>query len=123
MQTSWKDVIGWEGLYQVSDEGQVRSVLRKVKGRWGLTTYQGRVLKPTWSTGYARVNLAETGRGRREQLYVHDLVLATFIGPKPAGREVCHGALGVRFNSLKNLRYDTRSENQRDCYRFGRKAK
>lgn len=116
---NWRWIPGWEGLYQVSDTGLVQSVTRVVKGRYGPTRYQGRVLRPTYSTGYARVNLAETGRGRREQHYVHDLVLLVFRGPKPIGLEVCHGSGGSSDNGLDNLRYDTRSENAKDRKRFG----
>ncbi len=100
--------------------GSVRSVDRSVKGRWGLTSYRGRILRPTWTSGYAVVNLVETGQGRREQHYVHDLVLGTFLGPKPIGLEVCHGSQGARDNALYNLRYDTRKENAADRKRFGR---
>lgn len=107
------------GLYEVSDCGRVRSLTRTVKGRSGPTRYRSRILKPAWSTGYALVTLAETGMGRREQRYVHDLVLATFRGPKPEGREVCHGPEGQRVNTLANLRYDTRSANSLDRHIFG----
>lgn len=118
----WKTIAGWEGFYEVSNVGQVRSKDRRIKGRFGLTTYKGRLLKPGYSTGYAMVTLVETGMGRREQFYIHDLVLKMFIGPKPLGLEVCHGPEGPQTNTLTNLRYDTRSANARDRFIFGKPA-
>jgi len=115
----WRDVPDWEGLYQVSSEGDVRSVDRIVKGRHGPTQYMGRNLKPTFTTGYGNVTLVATGTGRREQCYVHDLVLRAFVGSKPKGLEVCHGPKGPWFNTLDNLRYDTRAANAADRFEFG----
>lgn len=117
----WRAIPDWEGFYEVSDSGRVRSVDRVVPyGRSGRTRYKGRVLKPGWSTGYAAVNLVETGRGNHDYLYVHDLVLLAFVGPKPEGQEVCHGPAGQVDNSLVNLRYDTRRENALDRHRWGK---
>lgn len=107
----WRAITGWEGLYEVSNLGRVRSLDRTVKGRSGPTQYRGRILSPGTSTGYATVHLAETGVGRRVQRYVHDLVLEAFVGPKPPTLEVCHGPDGPLTNTLVNLRYDTRSAN------------
>jgi len=117
----WRPVPEWDGLYEVSNLGRVRSLDRCVPyGRYGNTKYRGRVLRPGWSTGYAHVNLVETGQGVRECYYVHDLVLAAFVGPKPEGVEVCYGPAGASDNSLTNLRYDTRSANALDRHRWGR---
>lgn len=117
---TWKAVPGWAGFYEVSDAGLVRSVDRTVfTARHGSTRYRGRVLTPSLSSGYALVTLVHTSVGRREPRYVHDLVLETFIGPKPAGQEVCHGPEGPTVNTLANLRYDTRSANANDRKKFG----
>ncbi len=116
----WRAIPTWEGLYEVSDHGRVRSLDRTVKGRQGPTHYRGRVLKPGYGSGYALVTLAETGRGRREQKYVHDLVLLVFVGPKPLSLEVCHGPAGQQENGLLNLRYDTRRANAQDRKLFGK---
>jgi hypothetical protein len=119
----WRSIPGWEGLYEVSNSGQVRSVDRYVAHRrFGLdhkSFYKGRILRPGWSTGYAVVQLVNTGEGRREYGYVHDLVLAAFVGPKPSGQEVCHGPAGERINTLENLRYDTRQANALDRHKWG----
>lgn len=116
----WRAITDWEGFYEVSNLGRVRSVDRIVPyGRSGRTKYTGRILKPGTSTGYAVVTLVETGRGIREQYYVHDLVLETFVGAKPAGKEVCHGPKGPLDNAVSNLRYDTRSMNALDRHKWG----
>ena len=120
IENNWRTVPGWDGLYEVSIEGEVRSLTRIVKGRYGPTRYKGRLLRPGFSTGYALVTLVETGQGRRQQFYVHDLVLAAFVGPKPIGLEVCHGESGALVNKLTNLRYDTRSANANDRKLFGK---
>jgi hypothetical protein len=117
---NWKAIPGWDGLYEVSDAGQVRSIDRVVKGRSGPTRYKGRILKPGQTTSYAMVTLVETGVGRRQCAYVHDLVLLAFVGPKPSEMEVCHGPKGALDNSLANLRYDTRSANALDRHSFGK---
>lgn len=112
----WRAVPGWEGLYEVSDTGHVRSLDRVVPGRHGPTRYQGRVLA-TYGAKYPVVCLAETGAGRKQYRYVHDLVLGAFVGPKPCGLEACHNNGNRKDNSLANLRYDTRSANARDTQR------
>lgn len=118
---TWRSVESWTGFYEVSNLGRVRSLTRTVQHRRnGLTEYQGRLLRPGYSTGYAVVNFVDTRNDRREQYYVHDLVLKAFIGPKPPGLEVCHGPLGECINTLDNLRYDTRRANALDRYTFGK---
>lgn len=119
----WKDVPSWEGFYQVSDTGQVRSVDRTLvipdcKGRLAPRRYRGRILAVRLiKNGYAMILLSQPGR--QEHRYVHDLVLLAFVGPKPEGLEVCHWN-GVRHdNVLPNLRYGTRSENSMDRHRHG----
>lgn len=106
----WKPVPKWEGLYEVSDQGRVRSVLRQVKGKNGPTTYQSKMLKLCASKNrYPFVALSRSGEKR--YAYVHDLVLEAFVGPKLPGFEVCHRD-GTRDNNhLHNIRYGTRSEN------------
>lgn len=70
-----------------------------------------------WGQGYPVVHVRASGK--RKLAYVHDLVAAAFIGPKPDGMEVRHRD-GVRLNcAASNLRYGTRSQNQRDRLEHG----
>lgn len=86
----WFPVPGWEGLYEVSDAGGVRSVDRVVlaisprTGRPEPRRYCGRILHAQVTPGgYALVSLTAPGRPRYSA-YVHDLVAAVFIGPQAA---------------------------------------
>lgn len=101
----WKSIPGHSG-YEVSDEGNVRSVDRVVKGR----RYRGKILSPCLSN---RGKLVVT-LGRRCTRPVHLLVMLAFVGPLPRGMETCHNNDDPFDNNLRNLRYDTRSGNIRD---------
>lgn len=49
--------------------------------------------------------------GKRKPAYVHHLVALTFLGPRPEGAEVLHGAEGSECNAARNLRYGSPDEN------------
>jgi len=115
----WRDVPGWEGLYQVSDLGRVRSLQRTIVYSNGDThTVLGRVRKPNGNGhGYLTVSLYR--RNSEVRRYIHRLVLEAFVGPCPPGQEACHGNGNPADNRLSNLRWDTRMENVRDTARHG----
>jgi hypothetical protein len=120
-QEIWKDVPGYEGQYQVSDQGRVRSLDRvvmcegAVKGSYE-SRKKGRLLRPGPSNfGHLSVVL-----GRRNTRMVHDLVLRTFVGPPPDKHECCHNNGNPADNRLENLRWDTRGANIRDAMKQGR---
>lgn len=75
----WKDVIGYEGLYQVSDAGEVRSLDRYIKQGSRMRFQKGRLLKAErcCSTGYMYVNLSNAGKVKH--CTVHRLVAVAFI--------------------------------------------
>lgn len=102
----WLPVTGFEGLYEVSDLGRVRSLPRQtVKGVMG-----GRVLKPsTTGPGYFFVSLHRSNIPTART--VHRLVLEAFVGPCPAGMEACHGRGGQLDNRLANLTWGTKEKN------------
>ena len=107
----WLPIRGYEGFYEVSDLGRVRSVLHQTaKGPRG-----GRVLRPLDCHGYAQVSLSRYGVVRKRQ--VHKLVAEAFLGPCPIGQEVCHGPAGKGDNRATELRYDTHVENHHDRIR------
>jgi len=115
-QVLWRPVVGFEGFYEVSDDGRIRSVDRYVvqENRSGPAAQfiRGRELKNAISRGYTVVNLWRDGRGTKRG--VHRVMLEAFVGPCPAGMQACHND-GVRFrNVISNLRYGTPLENGQD---------
>lgn len=114
----WREVEGWEGAYEVSNTGRIRSVDRQISalnphGAVCVRNYRGRVLRATRTkNGYLLVCLSSPER--REHHYVHRLVAKAFLPPAVEGEEVCHND-GVRtHNNASNLRFDTRSSNALD---------
>jgi len=113
----WLPVVGFEGFYEVSDNGQVRSF-----GRWkwnGKTYYwlEGRTLvRSVDGRGYLNVNLVGKRKVTRT---VHSLVAEAFIGPLPEGFICCHNDDNKNNCALDNLRYDTHAGNVADTYRNG----
>ena len=114
----WKPVVGWEGFYEVSDHGHVRSVDRTIVDKAGRTQrYKGRALKLKPERGYWKTQLNRNGEG--SGFFVHRLVLAAFVGPCPDDMETLHMNGDPADNRLENLRYGTRSENNLDRVKHG----
>lgn len=118
----WKPVVGREGLYEVSDRGQVRSLDRYLRAACGGSRlHRGRTLKSravNRSSKYLRVSLG--GADKPVYRSVHVLVLEAFVGPRPTpNHDACHGDGDPLNNRLENLRWATKSENQRDRVRHG----
>jgi hypothetical protein len=120
-QEQWRPVVGYEGLYEVSDLGRVRSLARRVPhGRLGHITVTERILKPVavMRGGYASVMLSQGGAERHYK--VHHLVLCAFVGPMPEGdAHTRHLNDLPTDNRLVNLKWGTRAENMRDAVRNG----
>lgn len=121
MMETWKPVVGYEGLYEVSDLGRVRSVDR-IAGVTRLTQLRGKVLKPGKMKrgGYLLVALRKDGSSHSKA--VHALVLEAFVGPRPPGLDCCHGDNDRTNNRLDNLRWDSRQGNVDDAVRARRHA-
>lgn len=114
MSESWLPVVGFEGLYEVSNLGQVRGLDRLIgHPRGGQRLWRGRQLKQTvMSNGYFEVSLCSAGA--RIVRTVHSVVAEAFHGPGPAGYEVAH-ANGRRLdNRADNLSWKTRADNHAD---------
>jgi hypothetical protein len=112
----WRPVVGFEGFYEVSDQGRVKSLDRVVDTARGPRKYSGRMLKlSVKKTGYLSCVLWICQIAKH--VSVHTLVLESFVGLRPAGMECCHND-GDRANArLSNLRWDTHSENVYDSVR------
>lgn len=111
----WKPINGFNGRYEVSDLGRVRSTLwpdtigRVVRGK--ILTNAHRV------GGYLKIDLQWNGLTLVRALHV--LVLETFVGPRPDGMHGCHNDGNIRNNILQNLRWDTPTSNKQDQVKHG----
>ena len=118
----WRDVAGFEGRYQVRDQGRVRSLPRVVpsKSRWGCTgprNMPGKVLAPGNCRGYLIVNVHTKGT-----IAVHLLVARTFLECNIPDAQVNH-IDGVKTNNaLSNLEWVTRTDNQLHAVATGLKT-
>jgi len=110
-------VPGYEGWYEVSDQGRVRSLERIVDHGRGPRRCKSKILRAADYQGYRKVALSRTGTLRT--FAVHRLVMAAFDGPRPEGMEV-HHRNGIRHdNRLDNLEYVTPRRNTRETIRAG----
>lgn len=105
----WRPVKGYEGLYEASNYGRIRSLPR--------ATTSGRVLKPHTNgrNGYVYVCLSK--ENVRKTLRVHRLIAEAFWGT--SGLQVNHKDGCKTNNRLDNLEYCTQSENMKHAYRTG----
>jgi hypothetical protein len=115
----WLPVSGYEGCYEVSDQGRVKSLERF--GSDGRRVHE-KILKPMLigRPKYGAVALHRDGI--RNVRKVHHLVLEAFIGPRPIGMMGLHDNDIQTDNRLSNLQWGTGSVNQYDSVRNGRHA-
>lgn len=125
----WLPVVGFEGQYEVSDFGRVRSLNRTIsyqtRCRWSGATLiahrfcPGKILSP----GVCEAGHLNVAIGRGNSKLVHVLVLTAFVGPRPPGQECLHGDGVPSNNRLTNLRWGTRLENVADSYRHNTRVR
>lgn len=112
----WKNVVGYEGLYMVSNLGNVKAMYRESlqKGRWGsaLVRFPERDMKLVKSpTGYLYLGLSKNGITTKH--LVHRLVLQAFVG---ASNLQCNHIDGNKENNnIQNLEYCTSAQNLHHC--------
>ena len=114
----WKDVSGYEGVYQISNTGRVKSLKRIIIGRWdSRQLLNERILKPSTFRGYKRVLLLKNKI--RTNFIVHRLVAIAFIGNPEKKSQVNHKNGIKNDNSVSNLEWCTPSENTKHAYDLG----
>ena len=121
MEEIWKDIPGYEGRYQASSEGRIRSVDQLIaviskNGKTYTRFHKGRIKTPTpnnSSVPYLTVGLGHKGC----RPLVHRLVALAFLGPCPEGQEVRHLNNDFLDNRIANLAYGTHLENMADATR------
>ena len=105
MKEIWKDVVGYEGLYKVSNKGNVYSIRSKMN------------LKQDKPKGYRRVKLYSKGNTKR--IKVHQLVAKTFI-PNPMSKKCVNHINGIKHdNRVENLEWVTDLENRKHAKEIG----
>lgn len=114
--TMWRDISGYPG-YQVSNDGNVRTLTRRVQKGAAMVTKYGRMLPQRANRGgYLAVKLSRNGK--RKTRVVHRLVIEAFGPPQPSPTHECnHKDLDKTNNRIENLEWVTRSENLSHMYR------
>lgn len=109
-QEEWRPIADYDGRYEVSNLGRVRST----RGLFG-----ARILSASpKGSRYWRVTLTGDD-GRQRTPTIHALVLTAFRGQRPHGKQGCHNDGDRSNNRLANLRWDTPSGNNLDKVRHG----
>ena len=110
---------GYEGAYEVSNLGRVRSLDRVLPdGR----KWKGRIREPVINCKWRRreIMLSATDGSRKLRLLkVYAMVAEAFIGPRPAGHDINHKDGNKLNDAANNLEYATRSENARHWRSLG----
>lgn len=120
MKTLWKDVKGYEGLYMVNNQGQVKGLKKKWNwkhhGKSGVGIKKEKLLGEYKATTGYRVNTL-CKNGKCTQRLVHRLVAETFI-PNPKNKKQVNHKNGIRDdNRIENLEWCTQSENTLHAYK------
>lgn len=110
MQEIWKDIEKYEGLYQISNLGNVKSVERKVKNNNGYRKIKERILKPSISnSGYYLVALSKNCK--MHTYSIHKLVMEHFNRCAFNCEVINHKDHNKLNNNIENLEYVTQKEN------------
>lgn len=112
---TWKDVVGYEGFYQISNHGRIKSLARSGSGTF---IKNDKFLVPTINNGkYIRKQLNKNGVGRC--FFVHLLVAKAFIHNPENKPEINHKDGNKLNNHYSNLEWCTRQENMDHAMRTG----
>jgi len=111
----WKDIPGYEGLYQASNYGNIKSFKRRGQPK-------DRIRKPMMLTnGYRNIDLSK--HNKRSLQKISRLVATSFI-PNPENKLCVNHKDGNKLNDkLDNIEWCTHSENQKHAYKLGLKKK
>lgn len=120
MNETWKDIKGYEGFYQISDYGSVKSLERMVPHGESFQPVKERMLKPKAKTHSGHLEVGLSHAGRVKTFLVHSLVLETFGSPRPEGLVCRHLDGDPTNNHISNLCWGTQKENKDDQRDHGR---
>lgn len=111
----FKDIPGYEGLYQASNHGRILALPRKVKNRFSYKITEHCFLKPIDCRGYSQTRLYKNGKGKTFKF--HKLIMMAFRGKSDL--EINHIDGNKKNNNLSNLEYCTRSQNIKHAFDNG----
>ena len=115
----WRDVAGFEGRYEVSNMGHVRTVPHYVDNHTGRILLKPRVLRPNvLQKGYLQVTISDSD-SRRHARQVHRLVAEAFVERKDGCNQVNHKNGDKQDNRADNLEWTTNSGNQLHAWATG----
>lgn len=114
----WKDIEGYEGLYQISNLGRVKSLKRYSKYKNSKRFINEKIIKLQKSkNGYLRVELCKNNI--KKKYLIHRLVGYAFLNNYDNNLEINHKDGNKQNNNVENLEWITRSENERHAYKMG----
>lgn len=123
MIEAWRSVVGYEGYYEVSDDGMFRGINRMVGHcRGGSRRAIGIPIVVRWNRRLGQTYVQLSKDGVVKTFKPGRLVLEAFVGQCPDGMECCHIDDDKRNNRLDNLRWGTHLENCEDRFKNGKTA-
>ena len=118
MEEIWKDVKDYEGLYQISNLGRIKSLPKKTNNQY--SNIEIIMKQPLQGIGYYSIQLRKDKKFKT--LMVHRLLSEVFI-PNPENKKQVNHINGIKSdNRLENLEWVTSSENMKHAFRTGLKS-